>query len=277
MATTVSASATQDALGGAAWLLGRQERSFVMVVSPSWHYRRGAAGLIGGSKAFAPLTLTFRCNAIAAGGEERLKIRTAEAEVGDLAVGRGDDAVHAARLVADLDAHPRRDVEAAVAIDADAVGAGVVGRVGHVEVEESLLVGQRAIGLDLIAIDPMTAIIGDVEQRLVGREGDAVGELQSRVDDSAFSPLGLMYQTWLEPPAPPGWVDIDPAVVADDQVVAADALGEHRGLAAGVIRQDLAGTGGGRVEPAIGPKRLAVGPLRVGDETGSPCRRSPIL
>ena len=61
------------------------------------------------------------------------KFGAAEAEVRDLAVGRRDDAVDAARLVADLDAHARRDVEPAVAVDPHAVGAGVVGGVGHVQ------------------------------------------------------------------------------------------------------------------------------------------------
>ena len=76
-------------------------------------------------------------------------------EVRDLAVRRGDDAVHAAGLVADLDAHPRGDVEPAVAVDSHAVGAAVVGRVGHVQVVVLLLVRQRAVGLDLVAVDPV--------------------------------------------------------------------------------------------------------------------------
>ena len=66
------------------------------------------------------------------------KSGAAEAEVGDLAVGRGDDAVDPAGLVADLDAHARRDVEPAVAVDAHAVGAAVVGGVGHVQVDSSV-------------------------------------------------------------------------------------------------------------------------------------------
>ncbi len=75
-----------------------------------------------------------------------------------------------------------------------------------------------------------------------------------------------MYQTWLALPPPPGSVDIDGPVVAHDQVIGANALGEDRRLAAGVIRQDLARTGGGREEPAIGPERLAIGALGFGDK-----------
>ena len=86
-------------------------------------------------------------------------------------------------LVADLNAHPRGDVQPAVAVDAHAVGAAVVGRVGHVQVVVLLLVRQRAVRLDLVAVDPVRAAVGDVEQRLVGRERDAVGELQPGVDD----------------------------------------------------------------------------------------------
>ncbi len=86
---------------------------------------------------------------------ERLEIGAAEAEVGDLAIGRGDDAVHTAGLVADLDTHARRDIQTAVAVDTNSVGTGGVGGIGRVQMIKSLLVGQCAVGLDLIAIDPV--------------------------------------------------------------------------------------------------------------------------
>ena len=38
------------------------------------------------------------------------------------------------------------------------------------------------------------------------------------------------------------------------------------GLRIGIVRQDLARTGGGRVQPAVRPKRLAIGVFGVGDE-----------
>src|SRR5438874_7130930 len=62
---------------------------------------------------------------IAARGIDRIELFAAERQVGDAAVGRWDDAVHSAGLIADLDAHPRGDIEPPIAIDADAVGAGV--------------------------------------------------------------------------------------------------------------------------------------------------------
>ena len=99
-----------------------------------------------------------------------LKFGAAEAEVGDPAVGRGDDALTRPGWSQTWMPMRRRDIQPAVAVDAHAVGAGVVGGVGRVQVEELLLVRQRAVGLDLVAVDPVAGVVGDVEQRLVGRE-----------------------------------------------------------------------------------------------------------
>src|SRR5262249_22825806 len=71
---------------------------------------------------------------VAAGGEQDVDPGAAEAEVRDAAIGRRDDGVDPAGLVADLDAHPGGDVKAAVAVGPHPVGAGVVGGVGDVEV-----------------------------------------------------------------------------------------------------------------------------------------------
>src|SRR6185437_5477404 len=87
---------------------------------------------------------------VAAGGEQRVEVRAAEAEIRELAVGRGDDAVHPPGLIANLDAHQRGSIEPAVAVHAQPVHAAVVGVVGHVQMVIPLLVGQRAVGLDLI-------------------------------------------------------------------------------------------------------------------------------
>ena len=144
--------------------------------------------------------------------------------------------------------------------------AGVVGGVGDVQVVVLLLVRQRAVGLDLVAVDPVGAAVGDVEQRLVGREGDAVGELQSAVDDLLLA-LGVDVPDLARLARVPARVgDVDAAVVADDQVVAAEAVGDHGRLAVGVVGQDLARAGRDGVEPAVGAERLAVGLLRVGEE-----------
>ena len=92
----------------------------------------------------------------------------------------------------------------------------------------------------------------------------------SPVSTTFFSPLGLMYQTLLGSRAVPAGVgDVDAAVVADDQVVAAEAVGDHRRLAVGVVGEDLLGAAGDRVEPAVGAERLAV--------AASSCRRGTRL
>src|SRR4030095_10630554 len=99
---------------------------------------------------------------VAAGGEQCRKLFAAEGEGGALAVGGGEDAVDAAALVADLHAQARGDVEAAIDIDAHAVAARIVGGVGGVQPVILLLVGERAVGLDLIAVNPVRTIVADV-------------------------------------------------------------------------------------------------------------------
>ena len=138
----------------------------------------------------------------------------------------------------------------------------------------ALLVGERAVGLDLVAVDPVGAAVGDVQQRLVGREGDAVGELQPGVDDLLFA-VGAdvpdlarlvrrrgwgwsrrclpSWRTTRSLPRKPSAIGVDVAV--------------------GVVGDDLLGARGDRVEPAVGAERLAVALLRVGEEEARPCRR----
>ena len=119
-------------------------------------YSRGGAGLMGGTERVGALDLDLALvDSLAAGGEQGLKVGTAETEVGDLAVGRGNDAVHPPCLVADLDAQARRDVQPAVAIDTHPVGAAVIVSVGYVQVIEALLVAERAVRLDLEADNPV--------------------------------------------------------------------------------------------------------------------------
>lgn len=120
---------------------------------------------------------------VVAGGIQRIEILATEDEVGDAAVGGRDDRVHAAGLVADLDAEACGDVEIAVAVDLEAVGKALVVFVAGVQVEVALFVGERAVGLDDVTVNPVRAVVGDVEQRLVRRERDAVGELEAGVDD----------------------------------------------------------------------------------------------
>src|SRR5271156_2962872 len=90
-------------------------------------------------------------NRISAGGVQNVFIRPAEGEVGDFAVGGWNDADHAASLIADLNADAGGDIQPAVAIDAHTVVGGVVRPIGNVEVVKLLLIGQRSVGLNLIA------------------------------------------------------------------------------------------------------------------------------
>lgn len=147
--------------------------------------RWGALGLKGASKAFTPRVFTFRLWTrsphvawiVSNRGPPKQRFAI-------LPLGGRNDPVHAAGLVAELDAHARGDIEPAVAVDPHAVRAGVVGRVGRVQVVVALLVGERTVGLDLIAVDPVAAAFGDIQERLVGRCRHAVGELQPGVDDA---------------------------------------------------------------------------------------------
>ena len=70
-----------------------------------------------------------------------------------------------------------------IAVGAETVRAAVVSGVRLVQVEVTLLVLKRAVGLDLVAVNPVRTAVRDVEQRLVRRERDAVGELQPFVHD----------------------------------------------------------------------------------------------
>ena len=109
------------------------------------------------------------------------------------------------------------------------------------QVVELLLVRQRAVGLDLVAVDPVAGEVGDVEQRLVGRERDAVGEVQPGVDDPLLALGADVPDLARLGPAADRVRDVDPAVVADDQVVAVEALGDDRRLAGLVVGEDLVG------------------------------------
>jgi hypothetical protein len=70
---------------------------------------------------------------IATGGIDRVELLAAEGEIRNAAVGCGNDAIHAAGLVADLDTHFRRDIQPPVAIDPNTIRSGIVGCVGRVQ------------------------------------------------------------------------------------------------------------------------------------------------
>src|SRR5262249_43829982 len=105
---------------------------------------------------------------VAAGREQDIEVLAAEREVRDPSVGGGKDRVDPAGLVADLDAEPRGGVEPSVAVDADAIRPGVVGGVGGMEPVVALLRLERTVRRDPVTVDPVRAVIGDVEQSLVG-------------------------------------------------------------------------------------------------------------
>ena len=171
-------------------------------------------------------------------------------------------------MVADLDAEARGDVEIAVAVDLEAVGKALVVFVAGVQVEVALFVGERAVGLDDVTVNPVRAVVGDVEQRLVGRERDAVGELEAGVDD-LFPAVGFDEPDFARFVGAAGGRirDVEVAVVGDDEVVAGDFGGDDgRPAAGGGVGEDFARAGGDGVKAAVGSEGLAVGAFGVGDE-----------
>src|SRR5262249_17325683 len=151
----------------------------------------------------------------------------AEAEIGNLTVGRWDNAVHAPGLVAHLNAQPRGHIEPAVPVHAHAIGSAVVCAIGHMQVVVALLVGERTVRLDLVAVDPVRPRVGHVEQRLIGGKSNAVGEFQPAVHHPLAAPRGNVPDFARVRAIPTGVGDIDATVVTDDQVVAAEAVGDH--------------------------------------------------
>src|SRR5882762_7081662 len=95
---------------------------------------------------------------------ERVKAFAAKSKVRKSSVRRRNDALYLACLIAYLYAQVRGHIQAAIMIDANAVGAALIGSVGHMQPVEALFVIERAVGLDEVTIDPVRAIIGDVEQ-----------------------------------------------------------------------------------------------------------------
>ena len=82
-----------------------------------------------------------------------------------------------------LDAHTRADIQDTVPAGGDSVGATVVGRVGNVQPMEMLPIGQRAVGIDLVAVHPARAAVCHIQQPTVWRNRDTAGTPQARVYD----------------------------------------------------------------------------------------------
>src|SRR4030095_4386891 len=94
------------------------------------------------------------------------------------------------------------------------------------------------IRLDLITVDPVSAAVVNIKQRLVGGEGDAVGEAEAGVDDFLFA-HGADVPDFARVVAAAGVGDVDAAIVADGDVIAPDAFGDDGGGARGGRRRGL--------------------------------------
>src|SRR5437588_407431 len=103
-------------------------------------------------------------------------------EVGQFAVRCGNDALHPAGLIADLNAHAGCDIESSFAIDSNAIGTALIRSVGHMQPVEALFVIQRPVSLNEVAVNPVRAIIGNVQQCLIGRERHAIRVFQSGIN-----------------------------------------------------------------------------------------------
>src|SRR5216683_1083004 len=124
---------------------------------------------------------------VAAGNVKRIEMFPTESKVGRPAVRRGNNALHPAGLIADLYPHRRSDVKASIAIHSNSVCVAAVGSVRHVQPVVALFQIKRSVRLDEVTVDPVRSVVGDVEQCLVRRERDAVGILDTCVDDSLFA------------------------------------------------------------------------------------------
>lgn len=126
-------------------------------------------------------------NLVAARDEKRIEVWPADDQTRSPAAGCWNDAVDTSGLIADLDTQTRGDIKPSVGIDFHAAGAAGLRKVGHMQMVIALLMLQRAIGLNLVGIYPMTARIVDIKQRLVGRSRDAVNPAQSGIHNFPFS------------------------------------------------------------------------------------------
>src|ERR1035441_8501712 len=121
-------------------------------------------------------------NSVSAEGIQRGLVRAAEGDTDDpAAVGYGENDLRRTIVGADLHTATRGDELAAFNGVADTFRAGIVVPISDVQVEELLFIGERAVGLDLVAIDPLRVALGDREQPLVGPVSHAGGEFDAAV------------------------------------------------------------------------------------------------
>ena len=112
-------------------------------------YSRGGAGLIGGRHERTPLTFVLRLKTLSP-LVTYISSKFAELDIRQRhPLGRGNNRVAFADLIEDLHAKRGGDVDAPLRIDRHAIRGAARRRIRHVHVEVALLVGQRAIRLNL--------------------------------------------------------------------------------------------------------------------------------
>src|ERR1019366_6610094 len=158
--------------------------------------------------------------------------------------------------VADLDAEAGGGIEPAGPVAAQPAGAASLLRVGLVQPEIALLVGERAIGPHLVAVDPAGGAFGDVQEGLVWREGDArcgaqAGGGGDPVWGARAGAAGLLPAAGPDQPAPAAIRGVGAAVVGDHEMAAQDAPGDDVHLAIGSAGEDLGGCRDGGVEAPV--------------------------
>ena len=130
--------------------------------------------------------------------QERVELGAAKAQTGNLAVGRRDDAKGLPGRLADLDPHLRGHIDAIVAIHAHPVGAALVDGI-DMQIIVALLVDERPVGLNQVAVDLADAAVADAKKALIGSERHAGGPLQIGVDDTFCRLPRSMSQSLLLP------------------------------------------------------------------------------
>ena len=122
-------------------------------------------------------------NVLHAEGEQRVLLGAADCDAGDsAAIGHGEDDLSGPIVGTDLNPAASGDELAAFERVAERFGVSVVVPVGDVQREESLLVGERAVVVDLVAIDPLRMTFGDREQLLIGAIRHAGREFDPKSD-----------------------------------------------------------------------------------------------
>ena len=176
---------------------------------------------------------------IAASRKERIELRTAKAQTGNLAVGRRDDAKGLSGRLTHLNSHPCSHIDTIVLIHTHAVGAALVDGI-DMEIIVTLFVDERPIRLNQIAINLADAAVGDAKKPPVGGKGNAGGLLQIGVDDAPFAGA-------IDEPKPASCrftADrINIAVGAHGKAMTRDVFGEHSDLGVGVVGQNVIACG----------------------------------